>query len=140
MVRPGEAARSTSVPGSGPPQPMRALEPIDPSLRRIMRATDMTLLLLGAAGVVLLVFDPAATWWFPSCPFHALTGWLCPLCGSLRAVHALLTGSPLAAFAFNPLTIAGLGAWAVSRERAAAFVLSPRGLAVLAAFGLLRNL
>jgi hypothetical protein len=27
---------------------------------------------------LLFVFDPAATWWFPSCPFNALTGWLCP--------------------------------------------------------------
>ena len=100
----------------------------------------MILLLLGAAGVVLAAFDPATTWWLPSCPFHALTGWLCPLCGSLRAVHALLTGSPLAALAFNPLTIAGLGTWVVARERATAFWLGPRGLAALAAFGLLRNL
>jgi len=105
-----------------------------------MRATDMRLLGVGAAAVLLVAFDPATTWWFPSCPFHALTGWLCPLCGSLRAIHALLTGSPLTALAFNPITVAGLGAWALVRERAVAFCLSPRGVAVLAAFGLLRNL
>ena len=105
-----------------------------------MRATDMKLLVVGAAAGLLVAFDPATTWWFPSCPFHALTGWLCPLCGSLRAIHALLTGSPLAALAFNPITVAGLGAWALARERAVAFCLSPRGLALLATFGLLRNL
>jgi hypothetical protein len=105
-----------------------------------MRATDMKFLIVGAVAVLLVAFDPATTWWFPSCPFHALTGWLCPLCGSLRAIHALLTGSPLAALAFNPLIIAGFGAWTLARERAIAFGFSPRGLALFAIFGLLRNL
>ena len=105
-----------------------------------MRATDMKLLVAGAAAALLVAFDPATTWWFPSCPFHALTGWLCPFCGSLRAIHALLTGSPLTALAFNPVTVAGLGALALARERAVAFCLSRRGLALLATFGLLRNL
>ena len=105
-----------------------------------MRATDMRLLGVGAAAVLLVAFDPATTCWFPSCPFHALTGWLCPLCGSLRAIHALLTGSPLAALAFNPLVTAGFGAWMVAGERAIAFGISPRGLALFAIFGVLRNL
>jgi len=100
----------------------------------------MKLLVVAAAAVLLVEFDPATTWWFPSCPFHAITGWLCPLCGSLRAIHALLTGSPLAALAFNPLIIAGFGAWTLTRERAITFALSPRGLALLAIFGLFRNL
>ena len=102
----------------------------------------MTLLALVsvAAAILLAAFDPSTTWWFPSCPFHALTGWLCPLCGSLRAVHALLTGAPLAALAFNPLTIVLLGAGTIARSRTVAFCLSARGLALLAGFGLLRNL
>ncbi len=91
------------------------------------------------AAAVLLAFDPAATWWFPSCPFHALTGWLCPLCGSLRALHALLLGAPVAALALNPLTIVGLVAWLLARERTTAFCFSARGLAFLTAFGVLRN-
>lgn len=93
-----------------------------------------------AAVVPLAAFDPAVTWWFPSCPLHALTGWQCPLCGSLRAVHALLTGSPLAALAFNPLTIVLLAAWTIARARTVAFVFSAPGLALMAGFGLLRNL
>ena len=93
-----------------------------------------------AAVVPLALLDPAATWWFPSCPFHALTGWLCPLCGSLRAAHALLTGAPGAAFALNPLTTAGLFAWLLSRRRVTAFCFSARGVALLFAFGWLRNL
>ena len=93
-----------------------------------------------AAVIALAAFDPSTTWWFPSCPFHALTGWLCPLCGSLRALHALLTGAPLAALAFNPLTIVLLTAWIIARSRTLAFCLSARGLALVAAFGVLRNL
>jgi hypothetical protein len=106
-----------------------------------MRPIDMkTVLGLGAATALVAVFDPATTWWFPSCPFHALTGWLCPLCGSLRAVHALLHGSPAAALRFNPITIAGLGAWLVARQRTTSFFFSARGISLLAAFDLLRNL
>jgi hypothetical protein len=95
--------------------------------------------LLLAAGTLLVAFDPATTWWFPSCPLHALTGWLCPLCGSLRALHALLLGAPVAALAFNPLIIVGLVAWLLAGKRTAAFCFSARGLAVLIAFGVLRN-
>ena len=99
-----------------------------------------TTLVLAAAAALVAAFDPATTWWFPSCPFHALTGWLCPLCGSLRAVHALLQGSPAAALTLNPLTVTGLGAWLAARERTTSFVFSARGVTVLVAFGLLRNL
>ena len=97
-------------------------------------------ILLGALTAALAAFDPATTWWFPSCPFHALTGWLCPLCGSLRAVHALCVGAPLTAFTFNPLTIVGLALWLVARAKAKAFCFSARGVAVFIGFGLLRNL
>jgi hypothetical protein len=93
-----------------------------------------------AALAPLAAFDPAVTWWFPSCPLHALTGWLCPLCGSLRAVHALLTGAPVAALAFNPLTVVGLAAWLVARERTVRFCFTAPGLLLFAGFGLLRNL
>jgi hypothetical protein len=95
---------------------------------------------LGATAGVVAGFDPATTWWMPSCPFFALTGLLCPLCGSLRAVHALLTGAPIAAIGFNPLLFAATGAWAVSRRQTMAFCFSARGLFTLATFGLLRNL
>jgi hypothetical protein len=93
-----------------------------------------------AAVVTLSLVDPATTWWMPSCPLYALTGWLCPLCGSLRALHALLRGAPLAALAFNPLIIVALPWALIARRRAADFCFSARGLTALAAFGLVRNL
>jgi hypothetical protein len=106
-----------------------------------------------AAAALLLAFDPATTWWFPSCPFHALTGWLCPFCGSLRALHALLQGAPRVALTQNPLAIVGLAlglialvhdavrpARASRLERLTALCFSGRCLALVAAFGVFRNL
>ena len=95
--------------------------------------------LVGAACLALAAFDPATTWWCPDCPLHTMTGWLCPFCGSLRAVHALLRGELLAAWSFNPLLMVALGAWLLARERTTAFCFSAPGLALVAGFGLLRN-
>jgi hypothetical protein len=99
-----------------------------------------TALMAAAAAALVATFDPATTWWFPSCPFHELTGWLCPLCGSLRAVHAVFQGDPAAALSFNPLVVVALGAWLVARGRTTSFLFSARGLSLFVAFGLLRNL
>jgi hypothetical protein len=42
------------------------------------------------------------------CPFRAVTGWECPLCGGTRMGDALLHGDLGAAFEFNPLALVGL--------------------------------
>jgi len=55
--------------------------------------------------VVLFLFDPAQSGVFPPCPLRFLTGWYCPGCGSLRALHQLLHGNLGAAWALNPLTV-----------------------------------
>ena len=63
-------------------------------------------LTIAAVGLILLrALDPAKSWIFPPCPVHYLTGWYCPGCGSLRAIHALLHGNVHEAWAMNPLTI-----------------------------------
>ena len=41
------------------------------------------------------------------CLFHKKTGYLCPGCGSTRAVLALLNGHPLLSLHENPLIVAG---------------------------------
>ena len=97
--------------------------------------------------------DPAVTAWFPSCPFYALTGWLCPFCGSLRAGHALLHGHVEVALKLNPLTTVAASAGLVAlvhdglRPACRSFVdrlvplcLSTPGLTLAAAFGVLRNI
>lgn len=106
-----------------------------------------------AATALLYQFDPTSTWWFPSCPLYALTGWLCPFCGSLRALHALLHGAPLVALGLNPLTTCGaaVGAVAVAMDafrtsergwlgRLTRLGFSAYGAAAILTFGVLRNL
>jgi len=61
--------------------------------------------LVALAVGVLRVFNPATTWLFPPCPFRALTGYLCPGCGTLRALHEILNGHLAAAFRLNPLMV-----------------------------------
>lgn len=106
-----------------------------------------------AAAALLFAFEPATTWWLPSCPLHALTGWLCPLCGSLRAVHALLHGAPRVAFGLNPLTTLGIAAALLACARDALhptrttrqvdrffeLCFSSRALALAILFGVIRN-
>jgi hypothetical protein len=66
----------------------------------------MTMLAAALAAVVMLrLFDPATTGMFPPCPLRYLTGWYCPGCGSLRAMHQLLQGNLREAWALNPLTV-----------------------------------
>lgn len=42
------------------------------------------------------------------CPFRAITGWDCPLCGGTRMGAALMTGDWHAALAYNPVAFVGL--------------------------------
>jgi uncharacterized protein DUF2752 len=58
--------------------------------------------------VVLYRFDPATSGLFPPCPFLFLTGYYCPGCGTLRALHQLLEGHFVQAFAMNPMAFACL--------------------------------
>jgi hypothetical protein len=78
-----------------------------PARERVVPALAAGLGLLGLALVAIL--DPNTSRWLPPCPFFALTGWLCPGCGSARAVHALLHGDLVGALRLNPFTFVALG-------------------------------
>jgi hypothetical protein len=108
-----------------------------------------------AVGAVLLwVFDPATTGVFPPCPVLYLTGWYCPGCGSLRAIHQLLHGHVWAAWAMNPLTVLLLPFLGYGLASHQLFEIRGRGLpqpslpavwiralcAVILLFGIVRNL
>ena len=65
---------------------------------------------IGASAVIigltlLYFFNPATNGWYPRCPFFVLTGWKCPGCGTLRALHLLSHGEFAAALKMNPLTV-----------------------------------
>ena len=75
-------------------------------MRNLRRNWLLAAMVAGFAGMTLLeFFDPATSGIFPPCPVHYLTGWYCPGCGSLRAIHQLLHGNLRAAWAMNPLTV-----------------------------------
>lgn len=42
------------------------------------------------------------------CPFRAVTGWDCPLCGGTRLGRSLLEGDVVGAFLVNPVVLVGL--------------------------------
>jgi hypothetical protein len=103
---------------------------------------------------VVATVDPEHPGHYPTCPFLALTGWWCPGCGSLRAVHALTQGEVATAIDRNVLTVlavpALIVAWAACLRRSiTGRARAPRGispvaiwalLALVVAFGVLRNL
>jgi hypothetical protein len=110
---------------------------------------------LGAvlAGASLLVarVDPSHPGHYPVCPLYALTGLYCPLCGCLRATHAMTRLDLGAAAGYNPVwlvvapvLVVAWGAWLVRSWRGT----SPRPVpawawwtvgALLVAFTVLRN-
>ena len=65
-----------------------------------------------AAGLSLSVLYATTGVGLP-CPFRAVTGWDCPLCGGTRMGGALLRGDLGAAFAYNPVALVGLGVLAL---------------------------
>lgn len=82
-------------------------KPVNVSARERLLAVAFTVFTL-AALVYLWLFNPASSGLYPPCPFRALTGLNCPGCGTLRGLHQLLHGHPLAALDLNPLMILAL--------------------------------
>ena len=113
-----------------------------------------TLAALALGMVMLAVFDPARSGVFPPCPVRYLTGWYCPGCGSLRAIHQLLHGNLRAAWALNPLTVVLLPFLTYGLASFALFEIRGQGLpqpflraawiralcAAIILFGIVRNL
>ncbi|MEY9843434.1 DUF2752 domain-containing protein [Streptacidiphilus sp. MAP5-3] len=128
-----------------------------PSLPSLGRRLAVPLALIGgtaaATGYVAAV-DPNQPGHYPVCPFLRLTGWWCPGCGGLRAVHALTRGDLAGALHDNALGVAfcaallgGLVLWASREVRGLARPQPRLGrtgtlalLAVVLVFTVLRNL
>ena len=122
------------------------------NLRSLHAPLGTALAAITATAYVGLV-DPNEPGHYPTCPFLALTGYYCPGCGSLRAVHELAHGHLAAALGRNVLTVAGIvllaviwGRWAVrqwqgrARTTAAPAWATYLLLGVALIFWLLRNL
>jgi hypothetical protein len=70
------------------------------------RLTASVVVALAAGGLsVIYLLDPSSSDLYPPCPFRSLTGFYCPGCGTLRALHQLTLGHPVAALDLNPLMV-----------------------------------
>jgi hypothetical protein len=106
------------------------------------------------ASAFLFAFNPVGSKFYPPCPFNFLTGFYCPGCGTLRALHQLLHGNVFAAIKLNALTVffvpflgysfvsyiaAGIKSWSLPKVFIpAAFIWVLLGVVIL--FGILRNI
>ena len=77
-----------------------------------MSQIDKNKLKISIAGIMLIsafciyfAFNPEETEIFPPCPFHYLTGYDCPGCGSQRALHSILHLKLYKAATYNPLMV-----------------------------------
>lgn len=95
-----------------PSAPDAAADPVAPGVvARVRGRLPRTAGPLAVAGVALVgavtlaTVDPNVAGRYPTCPFLAATGWFCPGCGTLRALHALLHGDVVTAVGLNVLTV-----------------------------------
>lgn len=101
------------------------------------------LIVAAVAVFVLYAFNPATTGVYPQCPFHWLTGWHCPGCGSLRAVHCMLHGDFGRALALNPLMLLAMpfACWMLFNPSWVYRTWVPwAAFSVLVAYGVARNI
>lgn len=84
--------------------------PATPRIRRpgAWRAPVASLAAVGASIAAVAVISPEEPGHYPTCPFLSLTGWACPGCGGLRAVHALTHGDVTTALERNVLVVAAI--------------------------------
>lgn len=77
---------------------------------------------LAATGLVASI-DPSVSGRYPLCPFLSVTGCACPLCGGLRAVHALTRLDLATALTHNvlvpPVLLVAIAFWGFWTVRAA---------------------
>ena len=96
-------------------QPAPTAPPVLPARNRPVALVAAVTLLALSGLVVLFLFDPARHALYPTCVFKHMTGYDCPGCGGLRAVHQLLRGDVVRAFQLNAMVVLALpvlGLWA----------------------------
>jgi hypothetical protein len=76
---------------------------VHPATWPVVTATGAAIVTGYVAGV-----SPLTPGHYPVCPLYALTGYYCPGCGTLRAIHELARGHLAQAAGYNVLTVAML--------------------------------
>ena len=93
--------------------------------------------------IIYYSFDPSGSTYFPKCPFYVLTGYKCPGCGTLRAIHAMLHFRFGDALRLNPLLFAAIPVivgMLLSRRFATNVVVGRVVLAVVIIYWIVRNI
>jgi hypothetical protein len=110
------------VPGAGRLGSPLEVESPAPGRWSRLRAPLLSAAGVGAVLAVVGTRDPGQPGHYPTCPFLFTTGFSCPGCGTLRALHALTEGDVATAFHFNPLLLLAIPVfvwvWATSVRRA----------------------
>ena len=121
---------------------------MDSVLFRASAKTWVSAAILVAGGWVLYTYPPESARFYPRCVFRATTGFLCPGCGTTRALHHLLHGRVAEAWHLNPflfliMAVALLAVPSLARGEAPAFLMKPwfayTSLAVVLSWWVLRN-
>ena len=94
------------------------------------------------------LYNPSEFHFFPECPFHKLTGFHCPGCGSQRAIHDLAHLRILDAIGHNLIMVFtltfGVGLYLYSQEKFYKLVYHPKApwiiFGIIVLFWILRNL
>ncbi len=92
---------------NAPAAPKSAAPP--PSVLRRLGRPFAALAAVAVPTLYVAAVDPNAPGHYPSCPVLRATGWWCPGCGGLRAVHALAHGDLTTAGHDNLLVLALAG-------------------------------
>ncbi|MCB4234284.1 DUF2752 domain-containing protein [Kaistella anthropi] len=73
-------------------------------MKKHLKLAVFVLIFIGL-GVVFYSFNPQNSIYFLKCPIYYFTGYLCPGCGSQRAIHELLHLNIKKAFEYNALFV-----------------------------------
>lgn len=73
-------------------------------MKKHLKLAVFALIFMGL-GVVFYSFNPQSSSYFLKCPIFFFTGYLCPGCGSQRAMHELLHLNIKKAFEYNALFV-----------------------------------
>jgi len=79
-----------------------------------LRAPAVVAAVAVASVAYLAAVDPHEGGHYPTCPSLLITGWYCPGCGSLRAIHDLAHGDLMGALGMNILAVVAIP-WLVWR-------------------------
>ena len=94
------------------------------------------------------LFNPSTSNFFPKCPFHTITGFYCPGCGSQRAIHDMMHLNIFEAINHNALMFFtftfGIGLYLYSKKKFSGLIYHPKSPFIIFGeiflFGVLRNI